>query len=450
MRFKTVYASEVAVLDSNVATGGGTDDTAALQAVLDEAADPEAGVRLVMDGAALVSGLVLYSDTTIECLDRECGFYQIDGSDRALVANAHWSFDEIVDRNITLVGGTYNQNAPHQRHHVPAQETGLDKSIVPEDHWIFAFEFYGVEFLTMRDLVIADFRTFSTTIGNFRNVLIENVWLTLPHKMHWQNQDGFHFWGPGQFLTVRNVGGDVGDDFMNIGPDERDLHSSISDVLVDGVMLDHADQAIRLLSRYEGSLDRVTIRNVTGTYNTFGFYVNCWMPSEKYGRFRNIFFENIDLRAEEPVYDYREPFLFSIGGNVEDLTIRNVRHHDPYDARPLIELGLPFYETDRVFPPENMPRMKNVVVEGLSSDEGPAAKPMDYIRVFEPVDRLVLRDVFLVRDETTPDAGHLIAFRHQGAIGTLYLNDVVTNGFASLIDDPTRVGRIRAHAVVEE
>ena len=32
---KTVYASEVAKLDSNVHTGGGTDDTAALQAVLD-------------------------------------------------------------------------------------------------------------------------------------------------------------------------------------------------------------------------------------------------------------------------------------------------------------------------------------------------------------------------------------------------------------------------------
>ena len=38
MRIKQVFASEIAALDSNVYTGGGTDDTAALQAVLDVAA----------------------------------------------------------------------------------------------------------------------------------------------------------------------------------------------------------------------------------------------------------------------------------------------------------------------------------------------------------------------------------------------------------------------------
>ena len=75
---KIVRASEVAVLDSNVITGGGTDDTDALQRVLDQA-PALGGLTLVMDGAALVRGLRVHSNTAIVCLNASCGFYLADG-----------------------------------------------------------------------------------------------------------------------------------------------------------------------------------------------------------------------------------------------------------------------------------------------------------------------------------------------------------------------------------
>lgn len=63
------YASQLgAALDSDVYRGGGTDDTAILQAVLDKAKDDDNGVCLVMDGASLITGLELYSNTTIPLL----------------------------------------------------------------------------------------------------------------------------------------------------------------------------------------------------------------------------------------------------------------------------------------------------------------------------------------------------------------------------------------------
>lgn len=86
MKVRSVYASTVAALDSNVHSGGGTDVTQALQAVLDQARDGD-GVHLIMDGAALVTHLKVHSNTTIECLNRDCGFYQKDGSDDAIVTN---------------------------------------------------------------------------------------------------------------------------------------------------------------------------------------------------------------------------------------------------------------------------------------------------------------------------------------------------------------------------
>ena len=47
-------------LDSNLSSGGGTDDTKALQTILNRAADGRA-VHLIVDGPALVSGLDVYS-----------------------------------------------------------------------------------------------------------------------------------------------------------------------------------------------------------------------------------------------------------------------------------------------------------------------------------------------------------------------------------------------------
>lgn len=91
MYIKRILASEVAVLDSNVYTGGGTDATAQLQAALDEAAVC-GGVHLIMDGAALVSGLKVHSNTTIECLTRDCGFFQKENSNCSLVTNYNRSF----------------------------------------------------------------------------------------------------------------------------------------------------------------------------------------------------------------------------------------------------------------------------------------------------------------------------------------------------------------------
>lgn len=86
MRIERIIASECgAHLDSNVYTGKGTDDTEALQKILDRADGENVGVHLVMDGAALIKGLKLRSNTTIECLSKDCGFYLADNSDCPVV-----------------------------------------------------------------------------------------------------------------------------------------------------------------------------------------------------------------------------------------------------------------------------------------------------------------------------------------------------------------------------
>jgi len=105
------------MLDSNVHTGGGTDDTAILQSILDKA--PELGhLHLIMDGAALIKGLNIHANTTIECLNPSCGFFLAAQTNRSVVKNANPSMNgERKDKNITLTGGTYNHNCKEQVHH---------------------------------------------------------------------------------------------------------------------------------------------------------------------------------------------------------------------------------------------------------------------------------------------------------------------------------------------
>lgn len=434
---KIVYASEFAKLDSNVYTGGGTDDTVALQSVLDKAIE-WGGVHLIMDGAALVKGLKLHSNTTIECLNKNCGFYLADNSNESIVTNYNISYEEIKTCNISLVGGTYNHNCLNQKHDVECNDLDLT-SDAPDggNRWVIAIEFYGIENLNIRDLTVRDQRTFAFTVGNFKHVNVENTYVELVNEIPWGNQDGFHFWGPGQFLTMHNIGGKTEDDFMNIGPDERDGKSSITDVLIDGVMLDGAWQGIRLLSRGDGLLDRVTIRNVTGTYHSMGFYINPWFIDEKMGNFGNIVFENINLKPLHNVLEdvgcENPPFLFSIGGDIQALTFRNITWYHPCDNRNIFQIGYPYHKVDIPF--VKTPHIGSLTIDGMQITESTKdSAGTEYLNVRGIVDRLILRDIDIVKPDNGDDGCCLAKTKEDAYIGRLILDRVCVDNLMTLLD----------------
>jgi hypothetical protein len=455
MPISTVYASTVAALDSHVYRGGGTDDTQALQAVLDRA-KTEGGIHLIMDGAALVSHLEVYSNTTIECLNADCGFFQKDNSNCAIMTNANWNITERTVKNITLKGGTYNQNCAHQAHDVPVTEETRPFNSYGDIRGVVALEFYGVENVLLRDVVIVDFRTYAFMTANFLHMTLERVWLELPGRMQAQNQDGFHFWGPGQFLTIRDCGGKVGDDIMNIGPDEGDGVSSITDVLVDGLFLDDADQSIRILSRGTGLVDRVTIRNVQGTYRSFGFYIDAWYPGNTAGNFGDIFIENVNLTHTAPNYDYRPPMLFSVGGDIRCLTLKNIRHEYPIDNRAIGEFGLPFYATtpdtiaDYVYPSGRKPVIQNLIIDGLTVLENEQSEDMEQLRIFGEVGNLVVKNVLSVKDKGVARSGNVLKVYPCGHVDTAIVSDVFSVGAKTVIDGEENIDQLIKSNVISQ
>ncbi len=437
---RTYYASQYAILDSDVLSGGGTDDTASLQALLDKA-KTEGGIRLVMDGAALVHGLKLHSNTTIECLGANCGFYLQDHANRPILTNAEWNLkDSRPTQNIRLLGGTYNHNCAHQEHDLPTSEypmpeTRNDDNLDPsfrDHHYIYLMEFYGVENFLMRDVILRNQRTYAFTLGNFKNAVIENCVIDMAELLTPGNQDGLHFFGPGQFLTIRNFRGLTGDDIINIAPDEIDGVSDITDVLVDGVFFDHAYQGIRMLSHGTGRLDRVSIRNVTGTYRVFGVSIMPFIDSTTFGNYGDISLENIDLRQDNG--GTMPTTLLQVGGSIECFSMKNIRFHCTEPAHSCFDLGTTFYAGFYNFKDDRRPTIRTLIVDGLViMDDAPQSPPVDWIYLLFNFDHLILRNIELHRAEGTASAGNLIRLIAEAKVRRLVLDGVYAEKIANVI-----------------
>lgn len=440
MRTKIIHASQTgAKLDSNVITGGGTDDTAEIQKVLDLAAD-EGGVHLIMDGAALITGLVVHSNTTIECLNKECGFYLADHANSPLITNANPSAEEILDHNITLLGGTYNHNCLHQAHHLP-DDVPYDKA----DRFVVALSFFGVENLLVRDVTVRNQRTFAFLITNWHRVTMENICLELPDFIHGANQDGIHVQGPGRFLILKNIQGSTGDDFIAINADEEYLgeknffhpHASmgpVTDVVVDTVMVNDAAQILRVLSR-QSFVDRITVRNISGNYRSFGFYLSAWdyLGKGYTGNFGSLLFENINVAQTKADYTYTEPFLFRISGKHRNLMLKNITYMDPADDRSLVYVE---GESDIHKIGTTPAEVESLLIDGLHIDDNtatPQSRP--YIKVKGHVRRLMVRNAEVLNKEPK-QAVFLATEGDYAKIDRLFINNVMTENVAQLIDDP--------------
>lgn len=440
MLTRVIYASQTeARLDSNVITGGGTDDTRALQQVLDLA--PEyGGLHLIMDGAALITGLVVHSNTTIECLNKSCGFYLADHANGPLITNANPSAREIGNRNITLLGGTYNHNCLHQAHHLPE---GVHYS--QADLLVVAISFFGVENLLIRDLTARNQRTFAFLITNWQHVTMENILLELPDYIPGGNQDGIHVQGPGKFLILKNIRGRTGDDFIAINADEEIIggknffhpHAStgpITDVVIDTVMVDDAAQIVRILSRVS-LVDRITVKNISGNYRSFGFYLSAWdYLSRGYpGNFGALLFDNIDVRQTRADYTYTEPFLFRISGNHKSLRLQNIHYVDPTDDRYLVYCEGKSDIKDIGTTPANVDVLR---IDGLQiQDNGKIPQSRPYIMVKGQVRHLLVRNSeALIREDKK--AVFLATDGEFARIDRLYLSNIITENLSRLIHDP--------------
>lgn len=372
-----IRASEVgAVLNSDLMAGGGTDDTTVLQAALDRAAGGRA-VHLIVDGVALVHGLNVYGNSTIECINGG-GLYLKDGSSRAIIRNVHRSREEVIDQHIAVRGCFLNGNRAKQPGpHLDKEPSDNNKEA--DGTYIAGLQFFGVNYLTIEDVTLWNIRAYGANIANGTRIDIRNV--TVDHGappdvgVEYLNTDGLHFSGPLQYITIDGAKLRTGDDGIAFTADDGytdDLKASnelgpytgqgpILDVTVSNVQFMDTLFGFRFLSKTH-RIDRVVISNVTGTLKGLRLAIFSSFMGPGSGDIGSIEINNANVdrsgdaklvsqfidafkqhhnEIAQSVYDEENsgiPTFFNVNCNIENLTVKNFRTKVS-DERAIIRIG---------------------------------------------------------------------------------------------------------------
>jgi len=381
-----VRASQAgAKLDADLLKGGGTDDTAVLQRLLDRAKDG-APVHVIVDGPAVVRGLEIYGNTVLE-FTAGAGLYLEDHADRALLRNAHRSRGTIIDEHISIIGGFLNGNRDGQQLVSPKRQVNQEA----DGSFKTVMQFFGVNYLTIRNTTIWDGRSFGLWVGNANHIEIQNIAVDSNYgpypgeatfaeqkkfldRIPRSNCDGLHFNGPIQYLTIDGArlrteddsialnANDSGSSDMTIDNDMGPYvgQGPITDIVIRNVQFMDTLQGFRLLST-DQRIDRVVIDHVTGTVRHRFAILSHFINQAAFGNFGSIVFDHINVnptpsgswleiypdkyerqpRTSWSKWDLSEEGdlpLFSLNSPVEHLALRHVALK-AVDSRPIIRVG---------------------------------------------------------------------------------------------------------------
>jgi hypothetical protein len=336
-----------------------------LQAVLDRALKG-IPVNLIVDGAALISGLNVYGNTTITCINGG-GFFLQKGSNRALIRNVHRSRDAVQDSRITLAGCFLNGNRRGQSPAlVPLSSSdisNLDQRVIDarnkesDGTYMSALQFMGVNDLALEHLTIWNARAFGALISNGERITIRDVTVddgsgADADILEFANTDGLHFKGPLRYVTIDGVRAHVGDDAIALNADDYDTDDltignefgpyvrsgPITDVTVNNLQLMDTRSGIRLLSSTH-RLDRIAISNVSGSVRGWHVAViSHWLNTRSLGNVGTVALSNVTVDWPiDPKIDVSSPYI-KINARIEAVILRNVVMKVG-DGRPILRLA---------------------------------------------------------------------------------------------------------------
>lgn len=195
---QVIYASQWGCkLNSNVYTGGGTDDSVCLQSALSYLGN-NGGGTLVLDGQALVSGatvseykpcvLEIGTSTTLYTLPGD-GLYLADNSDSSFICdhNNNVSPSSTWQPNMKIIGGIFNMNGSNQSHDEQNPgEPGVN--YYNSFFWFGAFNGLEISNVTMINPRTYAFFLWDGTNYTFQNDIVD--WTT--PQTPFGNTDGIH------------------------------------------------------------------------------------------------------------------------------------------------------------------------------------------------------------------------------------------------------------------
>ena len=425
----------------------GTDNTAAIQSVLDMA--KKSPITVYWDGKYSVTGLKVYSNTTIIAFEG-CGAILRNKSDKCLLENANISFSAYEDSNISVQGGIWNGNG-FNYYSNPAQAHDD-----PQEGWISAFRFFGVENLCIKDAVIYKPRTFALHAGKVKNVFIQNVKIDVG-KSAPINCDGLHFNGPAENITIKDCVIMAKDDHIAFNADDaldsqaehggnyyRSLYGDITDITIDNIKLEGGLFGIRLLSG-ESLIDRVNMSNIHGRTKEYWLIAdNYWqhpltVNNQGNGNLGTIIVENINVESTGKFVSYVHHSYANINANAECFIFKNVsRKKYEEDNYPSILIS------------GEGKTIKKLIIDGYNASENADTATMmtNHIEINgAKVNYLAISNSTVIRDYT-PNSSPLLCVKNGGTVDCLQLDNIYCKGINNMVDVQGTISQISASNII--
>lgn len=437
-----VYLSTAGIIsDADISTGSrslGTDQTAAIQAILNRAST---GKPLIVYWYVRVGvkSLTLYGNTKIISAP---GYGAIlrDSTNAPMFRNAHKvASGTIIDSNIVFHGGIWNFNRLYQAHDTPTEG------------FVNGIKMVGVKNLTMDDNIqLLNARCFSLLCSNFYNVHINNFTVDVGSNSS-INSDGLHFNGTGMDAWITNGTIRSYDDGIAFNAD--DVLSSyesggfspgpITNVYIKNIILNSSLFGIRLLS----GADRIDNVNIDGLFGiTKGYAIiadNYWqlnrtVTNAGFGNFGTININNINVNvtAKGVSFAIKSSYMNFLG-NFDNINISNV------NRRYFSYTGAPIFRADSAFTHISNFRLSNITsidTSGISTD------PLMSINSGATIDNMIMNSIYATK--TTDLDAPLIAV-NAGVVNNVKSNDITTEHLLSAIDaNSGTVGNVQGSDII--
>jgi hypothetical protein len=329
----------------------GTDNTAAIQSVLDNAG--KSPITVYWDGKYSVTGLKIYSNTTI-IANAGCGAILRNHSDKSIFINASQTFGTAKDSNIVICGGIWNGN-----YYNPEIPRGAQSKGDRVNGLVGCFRFYGVDNLIVRDAILYKPATYALAAANVTHVLYENIIVDVgPNPLI--NNDGLHIDGNSQYGVIRHCIINTHDDGIGLNADdlylnwydkkevssEKSFYSEacagpISDILIDDITFNSSLFGIRILSG-KSRVDRVTIRNIKGFTKGYAMVVDNYQHNPPLvtwagpGNIGTINVEDFDVAIYPGPENMPNESCINVSTNVEQLIFKNIKRKHFSAGEPTI------------------------------------------------------------------------------------------------------------------
>lgn len=347
--------------DLNIgSTTFGTNNTAAIQAVLDEASTGTP-IKVIVDGKYSTNGLVIYSNTTIEASSQSNGFILRSGSDSPLFINANPSYTTITDTNIKFQGGTYNFNGVNQVHN------NITYGIIT------GLNLVGVKNVWIEDCIMYNPSTYCVWFLRWENIHVTGC--VIDTGVGVTNKDGLHFNGVGENAFVENNIIRFKDDAIAFTADDSHslspypLYGDQKNIFIKNNIFKEGRFGLRFLSG-ASKMSNILVDGLSGETTAYAIIIdNFWQnPSAVTlagdGNIDDITLKNINVKVE-PVVVGAEIYesIINIATSIKNLTIDGLKR----DYSGYTDSSMIFIEQDYTVI-ENF-TLKNVYdwVEGDSS-----------------------------------------------------------------------------------